>query len=67
MSQEPTVRLVQKRPKWRIAKLLYYLSEYLYIYTYKFAMIFSIAHKILVAMVTNFEKTFLATVSLAIL
>jgi len=62
-----TVHLVQKRPNWRITYLLYYLFDYEYSYIYKLAIICSIAHKILVAMVTTFENTSLATAKPAIL
>ena len=60
-----TVHLEQKRPNWRITYLLYYLFDWEYIHIYKFAIICSIAHKILVAMVTTFENTSLATAELA--
>ena len=61
-----TVHFVPKRPNRRIAYLLYYLFDYKSIYIYKLAMMCSIAHKILVAMVTTFENTSLATAKLAI-
>ena len=56
-----TVHLEQKRPNWRITYLLYCLFDYKYLYIYNLAIICSIAHKILVAMVTTFENTSLAT------
>ena len=62
-----TVHLLQKRPNWRITYLLYYLFDYKYVYIYRLAIICSIAHKILVAMVTTFENTSLATAKPAIL
>ena len=62
-----TVHLLQKRPNWRITYLLYYSFDYKYVYIYRLAIICSIAHKILVAMVTTFENTSLATAKPAIL
>ena len=62
-----TVRFVQKQPNWRIEYLLYDLSDYQCMYTYKLAMICYIAHKILVAIGTAFENISLATAKLAIL
>ena len=60
------VCLVQKRPNWRITYLLYYLFDYEYVYIHRLAIICCIAHKILVAIVTTFENTSLATAKLAI-
>ena len=62
-----TVQLEQKRPKWRITYLLYYLFDLKHIYIYKLTIISSIAHKTLVVMVTTFENISLATAKLAIL
>ena len=61
-----TVHLEQKRPNRRIAYLFYYVFDLKNIYIFKLAIICSIAHKILVAMVTTLENTSLATAKLAI-
>ena len=62
-----TVHLLQKRPNWRITYLLYYLFDYKYVHIYRLAVICSIAHEILVAMVITFENTSLAMAKPAIL